>query len=474
MKQFYLKMIMLTVLMSMVGTKVMADDVVTTIDGFSYSIDTVKGGVSVLGYVEVPFRKDIVIPQKISYESQEYFVSGIGPNAFKDCVEIESITMSNILTIRENAFQGCTNLKSVTMPKITYIHPYAFDGCASLTSVDIPCVKMIYSGAFRNCKSLTAIKLSEKLQSIGYRAFEGCSSLSSITFPESLEEIGISAFLGCTSLTSITFPKRLATIGNGAFENCENLEKIVYKGCPHEDTAWTKGTNKITEIYYPAFAYENFNSKELLHRSGVTAHPVVFFDSEWITCCSTVDLKIPKVEAYVLYMLDITNNEMKVILRKVEGNVINKKFGYLLKAPHTGIYDAVQTKPTAEFNPASNYGLVGTTEATEIRWDGGGSSFNYNYVFHEENGSISFRSIPWSGATTVLANEAYLHTEVPDIYYYSSELPIWYGDKNLTTGIESVETKTPVVGWYNLNGQRIDRPATSGIYIYKGKKRIIK
>ena len=77
------------------------------------------------------YSGSVVIPEKITYGSDEYSVTSIG--------------------IR--AFSGCSGLTSIIIPNsVTKIMHWAFENCSGLTSVTIPnTVTEISQGTFRNC-----------------------------------------------------------------------------------------------------------------------------------------------------------------------------------------------------------------------------------------------------------------------------------------------------------------------------------
>ena len=82
-------------------------------------------------------------------------VTGIGGDAFRDCIGLTSVTIpSSVTSIGYNAFRGCISLTFVTIPNsVTSIRDYAFFGCTGLTSVTIPnSVTSIGGGAFFGCK----------------------------------------------------------------------------------------------------------------------------------------------------------------------------------------------------------------------------------------------------------------------------------------------------------------------------------
>jgi len=147
-------------------------------------------------------------------------VKTIRENAFKDKMNITSITIPNsVTTIESYAFRGCQNLISIVLPNsITSIGNGAFEYCYDLTNITIPnSVTSIGNAAFARCTSLTTINIPNSVTSIGDIAFYDCSGLTSVTIPNSVTTIGNGAFYGCTGLTSITIPNSVTSIGDIAF-----------------------------------------------------------------------------------------------------------------------------------------------------------------------------------------------------------------------------------------------------------------
>ncbi len=103
---------------------------------------------------------DIVIPSCITYDGTTYTVRSIDYEAFLECVNITSVTLSEgIASIGDYAFQGCLSLVSVILPEgLTSIGKSAFQWCSNLCSVTIPStVTTIGDNAFYNCRELRKI-----------------------------------------------------------------------------------------------------------------------------------------------------------------------------------------------------------------------------------------------------------------------------------------------------------------------------
>lgn len=61
-------------------------------------------------------------------------VTFIGSGAFRDCIGLTSVTISNgVTSITKNTFWGCSSIKEIVIPKsVTDIEKYAFRGCLNL------------------------------------------------------------------------------------------------------------------------------------------------------------------------------------------------------------------------------------------------------------------------------------------------------------------------------------------------------
>lgn len=205
----------------------------------------------------------LVIPDHFQKEGKIINVVEIDKEAFKNCYNLKSITLSNLIKVIPNrAFEGCTSLSSVILPeKLEKIESAAFFKCGNLWSISIPrMVAEISPSAFENCNSLNDIKIepgnkffsSENgvlynkdmtvlercpalLKSISIPssvieikngAFEGCKALTSIRLPDSLKTLPNYFFKGCTDLQSIQLPLNMSKIGVFAFKTCSSLKRI--------------------------------------------------------------------------------------------------------------------------------------------------------------------------------------------------------------------------------------------------------
>ena len=80
--------------------------------------------------------------------------------------------------------------------------------------------------AMFNNQSLYKLTLPEGITAIGSQAFSHCYSLYDINIPSTVTRISDYAFEYCEDLTSITLPARLSMLGDAVFQQCFGLENI--------------------------------------------------------------------------------------------------------------------------------------------------------------------------------------------------------------------------------------------------------
>ena len=252
------------------GTKLVIDDSVTAIGGYSFC----KCG----------SLTDIILGNS---------VTSIGAGAFNSCTNLTSITIPNSVTsIGLIAFGGCKSLTAVHITDIvswcgisfvsflnltssnplyyagnlylngelvtdlvipngvTQISNYAFNGYTGLTSVTIPgSVTTIGSNAFGGCTSLTGVTIPGSVTTAAY-AFKGCTSLNDVTILEGVTTISESMFEICTNLTSITIPNGVTTIETNAFD-LSGLKSIVIPTSVTTIGKWAFASCKsLKDVYY--------------------------------------------------------------------------------------------------------------------------------------------------------------------------------------------------------------------------------
>ena len=131
---------------------------------------------------------DLVIPEKVQYNGEEYTVIKVGDDAFHACNLYSVVFPNSILSIGENAFasdsqMGVSIMGELHLPDNLQTIGYgAFQWNTALTAVYIPnSVRSIGSWCFYTCIGLKYLSLGSGLEDISFEAFSNCNSLDSIT-----------------------------------------------------------------------------------------------------------------------------------------------------------------------------------------------------------------------------------------------------------------------------------------------------
>ena len=193
------------------------------VDGIYYNItDDNNAEVTVNGYGT--YTDNIVIPNKVSYDSKEYSVTSIERDAFRYCCMKAIDIPEGVTSIGDGAFYDCHFLESINIPEsVTSIGELAFADCQHLTAINIPeGVTRIRQSVFSGCINLTSIEIPESVTSIGNYAFSYCAGLTSIKIPEGVTSIGKEAFSYCAGLTSI-----VVASGNSVYDSRNNCNAII-------------------------------------------------------------------------------------------------------------------------------------------------------------------------------------------------------------------------------------------------------
>jgi len=252
----------------------------------------------------------VTIPASVTYNNYTYPVTMIGTEAFKNCSNLQSVTLPNSITaIYTDAFYYCTKLGSVNLPEgLTEIYTDAFRNC-NLTSVTIPStVTTIYNNAFQN-NPLTLVVWKPKTCSIGSDGnapfYSTSSQITSFTFgdeveiipnylcykmsqldtvvlPQNLQTIGNYAFAYCTALKGVEIPTSVTLVARNSFYNCQSLKSFTFpEGITTVATEVLEGCTALEEVFIPASvttinsdAFYNCSSLMAIHNYAITPQTI--------------------------------------------------------------------------------------------------------------------------------------------------------------------------------------------------------
>ncbi len=397
---------------------------------------------------------------------------------------ITSIVISEGVThIGDYAFHECTNasLSSITIPEsMTSIGQYAFYSTC-LASVTIPAsVTNIGESAFNNCSNLTSVTFANgsKLGSIGPSAFS-YTGLTSVTIPSGVTSIGNYAFSCCTSLASVTIPSSVTSIGTNAFYGCTNCANVYCYANP-TDLTWNEGdcndfkSAKATNCH--VFNASDFKTKWSTDESSTDVNVTFVTDltstvathaadgAYWATYYNSLgNLLAP--EGVTVYKGTVSGTNLT--LTEISDRIITAGQGVVLKKTAEGSITLTATETT----PAGSYSgnnLTGVDAATtKTAYTTAHPEALVYYTLAGEEGNLGFYQ--YTG-TTLGANKAFLplNAAVSAREFYLFDL-----DNEMTTGVEKVErSELKVDSYYNLNGQRVNKP-TKGLYIVGGRKVLV-
>ena len=152
------------------------------------------------------YSGDIVIPSTATYHNYandsytNYPVVSIFDYAFKDCVNLNSITIpSSITTIHEGAFERCDGLTRVNITDLEAWCKIIFLEYGNRSTNPLACAHHLYL----NGSEVTDLIIPNSVTTINWCAFEGCSGLTSVTIPSTVTDIGLYSFWNCPNLTFI-------------------------------------------------------------------------------------------------------------------------------------------------------------------------------------------------------------------------------------------------------------------------------
>ena len=258
---------------------------------------------------------ELVIPQTVSYQGEEYQVTELKPEAFMNNSTLTKVCIpSTAKGFYQNPFYGCTALETIEVesgnPEVCAVDGVLFNkektkllsypAGARRTSYTVPAgvtwvegnafacsqylvkvtlhdeVTSLGYSAFADSKSLEEVRLSAGLDVLAWYLFKNCQRLKSVTIPQGVTFICQQVFGGCSSLTSVTMPESVEEADAEVFFDCKSLKSV-------------KLSSKLRQIPYGMFA--NCSSlTDVLIPEGVTTIGNVAFQN----CSAMRSLDLPE------------------------------------------------------------------------------------------------------------------------------------------------------------------------------------
>lgn len=168
-----------------------------TVDGLTYTIDLKSNEASLSSANGKECSENIVIPEYVLYEGQNYPVVRINLYAFETCSAL-NITS---LTIPKSIYKLGDDKSGIT---------YAFYGLSKLQSINVNPENQTYS-------STDGVLFNKSKTTLLYFP---CGKAGSYEIPNGITAIGANSFWGCTELTSLSIPNTVLSIGSSAISGC--------------------------------------------------------------------------------------------------------------------------------------------------------------------------------------------------------------------------------------------------------------
>jgi len=181
-------------------------------------------------------------------------VNNIEQQAFRDCVNLVTVSFNSITSLPSACFLGCSSLTNINFPLLESIGNYCFQECSSLTSIDFPLVTYLGSHAFAECTSLQSIRfpLIVNLNGISTFGNTAITTLTSTNFPL-LATIGQTDFGNCTSLTSVNLPSVFSVEYYG-FGECTALTNVQLPNVTYTAQRSFRNCSALTNLYMPSLS----------------------------------------------------------------------------------------------------------------------------------------------------------------------------------------------------------------------------
>ena len=346
----------------------------------------------------------LIIPTKVICNNKEYTVTAIGDQAFYLDTSVSSITIPETVTyIGKEAFSRIFHIRELVIPN-------------SVTAIG---ERVAYA-----CANLEHVTLSSSCREIPHEAFSGLP-LKGLEIPEGVEIINNESFNYCSKATGLTISSTVRYIGKMAFAGWNSLPEVTIPA-------------GVQELGEEAFSYCYKLATVTLEESDT---PIklginVFGQGLYAGTYDDPVAKITTLNLYRQWSCQSTEINEMPFAKKLWLKTIN-------------IGPRVTNLPANTFYNTT-YTISAVNVDAEICPAAQANTFpNYAY-------SSAVLSVPENTLETFKAHGVW------------GKFQKIQGVKEPETGINSINHDgTDIVGYYNLNGCRVNGTPASGVYIVR-------
>ena len=195
------------------------------VDGLCYSYVFYGTTATVIHDDSYENLTEVTVPATVTIDGNTYQVTAIGDEAFRNCYNLSSVTLSDGLeSIGYKAFQHI-GVSDMTLPSS---------------------LKTIGDFAFEDCYGIKTLVVPEGVESIGNSAFHNMISLTRLELPSTLREIGELIFVFDDKLnTVISYADEPFAVNENTFKNRRwNNETMDYDILPPSATLYVPDGTK--------------------------------------------------------------------------------------------------------------------------------------------------------------------------------------------------------------------------------------
>ena len=324
-----------------------------------------------------------------------------------------------------------------------------------------------------------------------WKAF--ADEIEAVVIEDGITYVGSNTFAHCPNIKSVDIPMSVNNIGDGAFAGCSNLATVSIGYS--EVTSFTIGTEVFpatTTILVPEAVLSDYQAAADWSTYQIAPATRTLFAAEstklWMTWCDKYEYVKP--EGVTVYTVSSVATD-KATLAEVSGDVIPAYTPVILYRAAAGedavtaTFSAVGTAPASGYdaangicsqsNQAGTFTFFGATTAmAKIPVDA-----NFTYY----NGGLTYvlygdKFLKTDSNNGIAANRCWLKLQAGGGAGGGNarQLVIVVDDDATAIADRQLSTVNSQLNeWYTLDGRKLSgKPTKKGLYIYNGKKTVVK